>query len=56
MAPRGESCPGAAGALRVTGKYALLMTDWNVQPPKLMMGALKVDPTITVNFDLQLQP
>lgn len=44
------------GALRVTGKYALLMTDWNVQPPKLMMGALKVDPTITVNFDLQLQP
>ena len=51
-----EYAAGAAGALRVTGKYALLMTDWNVQPPKLMMGALKVDPTITVNFDLQLQP
>jgi polyisoprenoid-binding protein YceI len=51
-----EYAAGAAGALRVTGKYALLMTDWNVQPPKLMMGALKVDPTVIVNFDLQLQP
>ncbi len=46
----------ASGALRVTGKYALKMTEWQVQPPKLMMGAMKVDPTITVNFDLQLQP
>lgn len=44
------------GALRVTGKYALKMTDWTVVPPKLMMGALKVDPTVIVNFDLQLQP
>lgn len=47
---------GASGALRVTGKYALKMTDWNVKPPKLMLGALKVDPMITVNFDLLLQP
>lgn len=46
----------ATGALRATGKYNLLMTDWQVQPPKLMMGTLKVDPTIVVNFDLQLQP
>lgn len=51
-----EYAAGAGGALRVTGKYALNMTDWNVQPPKLMMGALKVDPMVTVNFDLQLQP
>ena len=51
-----EYAPATAGALRVTGKYALNMTEWNVVPPKLMLGALKVDPTITVNFDLQLQP
>ncbi len=46
----------AGGALRVTGKYDLTMTEWNVQPPKLMMGTLKVNPVITVNFDLLLQP
>jgi len=51
-----EYTQGAGGALRVTGKYALNMTEWNVQPPKLMLGALKVAPTIVVNFDLQLQP
>jgi polyisoprenoid-binding protein YceI len=47
----------AAGqALRVTGSYALTMTEWQVTPPKLMMGALKVNPLVTVNFDLQLNP
>lgn len=47
----------AAGpALRVTGSYALNMTEWQVAPPKLMMGALKVNPMVTVNFDLQLNP
>jgi len=51
-----EYATAPSGALRVTGKYALKMTEWQVQPPKLMMGAMKVDPTITVNFDLQLQP
>jgi len=45
----------ANGALRVTGRYALKMTDWGVVPPKLMMGTLKVGETVTVNFDLQLQ-
>lgn len=51
-----EYAAAPGGALRVTGKYALNMTEWTVEPPKLMMGALKVDPTILVNFDLQLQP
>ncbi len=46
----------AAGALRVTGKYPLPMTQWGVQPPRLMMGTLKVGDTVTVNFDLLLQP
>ena len=45
----------ADGSLRVTGRYALKMTDWGVEPPKLMMGTLKVGETITVNFDLLLQ-
>lgn len=51
-----EFSPVADGSLRVTGAYALKMTDWQVVPPKLMLGALKVNEMITVNFDLQLQP
>jgi polyisoprenoid-binding protein YceI len=46
----------ASGALRVTGRYPLPMTQWGVQPPRLMMGTLKVGDTVTVNFDLLLQP
>jgi polyisoprenoid-binding protein YceI len=46
----------AAGALRVTGRYPLPMTQWGVQPPRLMMGTMKVGDTIVVNFDLLLQP
>jgi polyisoprenoid-binding protein YceI len=44
----------AGDALRVTGSYALTMTEWQVTPPRLMMGAMKVDPVVTVRFDLQL--
>lgn len=46
----------AAGALKVTGRYPLAMTQWGVQPPRLMMGTLKVGDTVYVNFDLLLQP
>lgn len=46
----------ASGALRATGTYALKMTDWGVAPPRLMMGTLRVGETITVHFDLLLQP
>jgi polyisoprenoid-binding protein YceI len=46
----------AGPGLRVTGSYGLTMTEWQVAPPKLMMGALKVNPLVTVTFDLQLNP
>lgn len=46
----------AAGALRVTGRYPLAMTQWGVEPPRLMMGTMKVGDTVTINFDLLLQP
>jgi hypothetical protein len=46
----------ADGALRVTGRYPMPMTQWGVQPPRLMMGTMKVGDTVTVNFDLLLQP
>jgi hypothetical protein len=41
--------------MRVTGKVPVKMTDWEVKPPTLMMGTIKVGPVVTVNFDLQLQ-
>lgn len=45
----------AAGVLRVSGVYELRMSDYGLKPPKLMMGAFKVDDPIKVNFDLLLQ-
>lgn len=45
----------ADGGLRVTGKVPVKMTDWDVKPPTLMMGTIKVGPVVTVNFDLLLQ-
>lgn len=50
-----EFSEGAGGALRMTGKYPLTMTEWSVQPPKLMMGTLKVNPKIDVHIDLLLK-
>jgi polyisoprenoid-binding protein YceI len=47
--------PAPDGALRVTGKVPVKMTDWGIKPPTLMLGTMKVGPTVTVNFDLQLQ-
>ncbi|MCO4100369.1 MAG: YceI family protein [Gemmatimonas sp.] len=45
----------ADGALRVTGKVPVTMTEWGIKPPTLMLGSIKVGPVVTVNFDLQLQ-
>lgn len=50
-----EFSSAASGALHVVGKYSLTMTEWQVVPPKLMLGAMKVGPVIVVNFDLLLQ-
>lgn len=47
--------PAAAGQVRVTGTYALRMTDYGLTPPKLMMGAMKVGDEVKVNFDLVLK-
>lgn len=53
---RAQFSPAPGGALRVAGSYPLTMTDWQVTPPTLMLGTLKVGPVVTVQFDLQLQP
>lgn len=53
---RAQFAPGPAGSLRVTGSHAVTMTEWQVTPPTLMLGTLKVGPAVNVHFDLQLQP
>jgi polyisoprenoid-binding protein YceI len=44
-----------AGALRVTGSYPLKMTEYDLKPPTLMFGRIKVGETVTVKFDLLLK-
>ena len=44
-----------AGVLHVTGSYELRMRDYDLKPPKLMLGAFKVHDPVKVNFDLRLK-
>lgn len=46
--------PASADQMRVTGSYALKMTDFGLKPPSLMMGVMKVGDLVTVKFDLLL--
>ena len=50
-----HATPEAAGALRLTGAYTLKMTDFGLTPPSLMMGTMKVNENVKVNFDLRLK-
>ena len=43
------------GALRVTGTYALKMTDFGLKPPTLMFGRIKVHDLVKVGFDVVLK-
>ena len=40
--------------MEVRGEYTLLMTDYGITPPTLMLGAIKVAPAVTIHFDLSL--
>jgi polyisoprenoid-binding protein YceI len=42
-------------ALRVTGSYPLNMKEYELKPPTLMFGRIKVGETVTVKFDLLLK-
>lgn len=43
-------------ALRVRGTEALTMTEYGVQPPRLMAGTMRVHPPVTIGFDVVLRP
>jgi polyisoprenoid-binding protein YceI len=44
------------GQLRVRGTKRLVMTEWGLRPPTLMLGTMKVNPAVTVGFDVVLKP
>lgn len=46
---------GPDGTLHVTGTHELVMTEYGIKPPSLMMGTMKVGPKVKVSFDLYLQ-
>jgi polyisoprenoid-binding protein YceI len=50
-----QAAEAGSGLLRVTGAYELHMTTFGLKPPSLMMGTMKVDEAVTVNFDLLLK-
>lgn len=42
-------------SISYSGAYKIKMTDYNVEPPAIMMGAVKSDDLVTVKFDLLLR-
>jgi polyisoprenoid-binding protein YceI len=42
------------GSLQIIGSKKLTMTDFKMEPPKAMMGTIKVGDEVTVYFDLTL--
>lgn len=45
----------SAGVLRVTGVHELRMKEFGLKPPTLMLGTMKVNELVKVNFDLLLK-
>ena len=43
-----------SGGLRVTGSKELLMSDFGVDPPRFMLGVMKVRDRVIVRFDIPL--
>lgn len=44
----------ADGSISCTGSKKMLMTDHKVEPPKMMLGAIKTGNEITVNYTLKM--
>ena len=45
----------AEGGLRVTGSYAMKMSDFGIRPPTVMLGAFRVNDNVTVQFDVTVK-
>ena len=45
----------AAGTWQLKGSKTLLMTEWGIKPPSLMLGTMKVRDPVTIRFELVLE-
>lgn len=52
----GTATPVDDGGIRVRGSQPIVMSEWGVKPPSLMMGTMKVRDRVTVHFDVVLRP
>lgn len=43
-----------AGAMRLTGEVPLMMTQFGIKPPTMMMGAIKTGDGVVIHFDLRI--
>jgi hypothetical protein len=43
------------GLVRVKAAKPINMKEWGVKPPSLMLGAMKVHETVTINFDVVIK-
>ena len=46
----------AGSVLRVRGSEEIVMTEFGVKPPSLMMGTMKVRDRVVVQYDVLLKP
>lgn len=51
-----EATVEANGDVSVVGSYKLNMKDYKMEPPKAVMGTIKVGPEVTVLMELTLSP
>jgi polyisoprenoid-binding protein YceI len=52
----GTGTADASGTVRLKGSKQFKMSEYGVKPPSLMLGTMKVRDSITVSFDLVLNP
>jgi len=45
----------AAGTWQLNGSKTILMTEWGMKPPSLMLGTMKVRDPVTIRFELVLE-
>jgi polyisoprenoid-binding protein YceI len=46
----------ANGAVQFRGSFPLMMREWGMSPPSLMLGTIKVGNRVVVNYDVILRP
>ncbi|MEX2569963.1 MAG: YceI family protein [Gemmatimonadota bacterium] len=52
----GTATQEPSGAMRVVGSTEIVMTEYGMKPPRLMLGTLRVGDRVTVNYDVVVKP